>query len=41
VDQASFVGCHHFGLLDRVDVLGRAAPGATLLLNCPQPPDEV
>ena len=41
VEQASFVGCHHFGLLDRVDVLGRAAPGATLLLNCPQPPDEV
>ena len=41
VQQASFVGCHHFGLLDRVDVLGRAAPGATLLLNCAQPPDEV
>ena len=32
---ASFVGCHQFGLLERVDVLGRAAPGATLLLNCP------
>ena len=32
--SASFVGCHHFGLLDQVDVLGRAAPGATLLLNC-------
>ncbi len=41
VEQASFVGCHHFGLLDRVDVLGRAAPGATLLLDCAQPPDEV
>ena len=41
VGQASFVGCHQFGLLERVDVLGRAAPGATLLLNCPQPPDEV
>ena len=26
VQQASFVGCHQFGLLDRVDVLGRAAP---------------
>ena len=37
--QASFVGCHHFGLLDQVDVLGRAAPGATLLLNCPHAPD--
>jgi len=41
VEQASFVGCHHFGLLDRVDVLGRAAPGATLLLDCALPPDEV
>ncbi len=41
VPQASFVGCHHFGLLDRVDVLGKAAPGATLLLDCPHPPDKV
>ena len=32
--RPSFVGCHQFGLLERVDVLGRAAPGATLLLNC-------
>ena len=35
------MGCHHFGLLDRVDVLGRAAPGATLLLDCSHPPDKV
>jgi pyruvate-ferredoxin/flavodoxin oxidoreductase len=41
VQQADFVGCHHFGLLDRVDVLGRAAPGATLLLDCPLPPEQV
>ncbi len=41
VRQASFVGCHQFGLLDRVDVLGPAAPGATLLLNCPHPAPEV
>jgi pyruvate-ferredoxin/flavodoxin oxidoreductase len=41
VQQASFVGCHQFGLLDRVDVLGRAAPGATLLLDCAHPPGEV
>ena len=40
VGQASFVGCHHFGLLDKVDVLGRAAPGATLLLNCPHSPGD-
>jgi pyruvate-ferredoxin/flavodoxin oxidoreductase len=41
VQQAGFVGCHHFGLLDRLDVLGLAAPGATLLLNCVQAPEEV
>ncbi len=41
VQLASFVGCHHFGLLDQVDVLGRAAPGATLLLNCRHAPSEV
>ncbi len=41
VQNASFVGCHNFGLLDRVDVLGRVAPGATLLLNCRLPADRV
>jgi pyruvate-ferredoxin/flavodoxin oxidoreductase len=41
VGQADFVGCHHFGLLDRIDVLGRAAPGATLLLDCPRPHAEM
>ncbi len=39
--QASFVGCHQFGLLERAEVLERAAPGATLLVNCPHPPDRV
>jgi pyruvate-ferredoxin/flavodoxin oxidoreductase len=41
ISQASFVGCHHFGLLERAEVLDRAAPGATLLLNCRHPPDQV
>ncbi len=41
VQQASFVGCHQFGLLERAEVLDRAAGGATLLLNCPHAPDEV
>ena len=41
VDQASFVGCHHFGLLERSEVLGRAAPGATLLVNFPHPANEL
>ena len=39
--EASFVGCHQFGLLRQVDVLGSAAPGATFLLNAPFGPDEV
>ena len=41
VNRAGFVGCHHLGLLDTVDVLACAEDGATLLLNAPQPPDEV
>jgi pyruvate-ferredoxin/flavodoxin oxidoreductase len=41
VSQASFVGCHQFGLLERAEVLERAAPGATLLLNCPYEPNRV
>jgi pyruvate-ferredoxin/flavodoxin oxidoreductase len=41
VSQASFVGCHHLGLIERAEMLARAAPGATLLLNAPYPPDEV
>jgi pyruvate-ferredoxin/flavodoxin oxidoreductase len=41
VSKASFVGCHQFGLLEQVDVLGRAADGATLLLNCSHPADAV
>jgi pyruvate-ferredoxin/flavodoxin oxidoreductase len=41
VRHAGFVGCHHAGLLERVDVLGVAAQGAILLLNTPHGPDEV
>ena len=41
VSQAGFVGCHQFGQLERPEVLGRAAPGAALLLNCHHPPDRV
>jgi pyruvate-ferredoxin/flavodoxin oxidoreductase len=41
VATAGFVGCHHMGLLERVDVLGVAADGATVLLNCPRPAAEV
>jgi pyruvate-ferredoxin/flavodoxin oxidoreductase len=41
VPNASFVGCHQAELIERTDVLCRAAPGATLLLNCPRPAGEV
>ncbi|HET7296080.1 MAG TPA: pyruvate:ferredoxin (flavodoxin) oxidoreductase [Gemmatimonadales bacterium] len=41
VAQASFIGCHQFGLLERSEVLDRAAPGATLLLNTHHPPERV
>jgi pyruvate-ferredoxin/flavodoxin oxidoreductase len=39
--NASFVGCHQAELIERTDVLCRAAPGATLLLNSPNKAGEV
>jgi pyruvate-ferredoxin/flavodoxin oxidoreductase len=41
VSRAGFIGCHQFGLLERAEVLDRAAPGATLLLNTAHGPEEV
>jgi pyruvate-ferredoxin/flavodoxin oxidoreductase len=41
VQQAGFVGCHQAALLERADVLGLAAPGATLLLNSLHPAAQV
>ncbi|MEO8349809.1 MAG: pyruvate:ferredoxin (flavodoxin) oxidoreductase [Acidobacteriota bacterium] len=35
VRKAQFVACHQYQLLDRYDVLGYAAEGADVLLNCP------
>jgi pyruvate-ferredoxin/flavodoxin oxidoreductase len=40
IDQADFVACHQFGLLERMKVLDLARPGATFLLNSPYPADE-
>ena len=39
IRQAGFVGVHDPGLLDRLDVLDRAAPGATVVVNLPGGPD--
>ena len=41
ISSADFIGCHQWTLLDRVDVLERARPGATVLLNTSYPPDQV
>ena len=41
VSSAQFIGCHQFAFIERLDLLGLAAPGATLLLNCPWAPHAV
>ena len=41
IEDADFVACHQFGLLEKLPVLDRAKPGATLLLNSPYRADEV
>src|SRR5664280_105781 len=41
INQSGFIGCHHWSILERVDVLRYARPGTVLLLNAPYPPDEV
>lgn len=41
IEDADFVACHQFGLLEPMRVLDRARPGATLLVNSPYPPDRV
>ena len=35
VGQAGFIGCHHWSILQRVDVLQFARKGATFLINSP------
>ncbi|MGI9528955.1 MAG: pyruvate:ferredoxin (flavodoxin) oxidoreductase, partial [Acidimicrobiia bacterium] len=41
IDDANFVACHQFDFLSKLDVLGKAADGATVLFNSPYPADEV
>ncbi len=41
ISKASFIGCHQFAFLERMDVLEAADHGATFLLNAPYAPDEV
>ncbi len=41
VQSATFIGCHQWTFLDRVDMLSRASQGATFLLDSPHGPAEV
>jgi len=41
IEKAGFVACHQFSLLEQLDVLACASPGATFLLNARWGPDEV
>jgi pyruvate-ferredoxin/flavodoxin oxidoreductase len=41
ITRATFVACHQFAFLERLDVLGAAEPGAVFLLNSPYGPGEV
>ncbi len=41
VERASFVACHQFEFVDKIDVLEAAAPGAAFLLNAPFDADRV
>jgi pyruvate-ferredoxin/flavodoxin oxidoreductase len=41
ITQASFVACHNFSFLEKMDVLDAAMPGAVFLLNSPYSAGEV
>jgi len=41
ITRASFVACHQFGFLERIDVLKEVEPGATFLLNSPYGREDV
>jgi len=40
ITSASFIGCHQFVFLEKLDVLGAAQEGGTFLLNTPYAPEE-
>ncbi|MGI9211989.1 MAG: pyruvate:ferredoxin (flavodoxin) oxidoreductase, partial [Methylococcaceae bacterium] len=41
IESASFIGCHQFSFIQKIDVLEKAGMGSTLLLNSPYGPNEV
>jgi pyruvate-ferredoxin/flavodoxin oxidoreductase len=40
ITKANFLGVHQFQFFNQFDVLGPAAVGATVLINCPYAPDQ-
>lgn len=41
IDKANFIGCHHWGFLEHIDVLKTAISGTTFLVNSPYHADKV
>ena len=41
ISKASFIACHQFQFLERMDILSAAEPGATFLLNAVFGPEEI
>ena len=41
VNKAGFIGVHHWGILERIDVLEHARRGTVVLVNSPYEPSEV
>ncbi len=41
IESASFVACHDFNFIETTDILARAKPGATFLLNSPFDADQI
>jgi pyruvate-ferredoxin/flavodoxin oxidoreductase len=41
ITRASFIACHNFSFLEKINVLENAMPGATFLLNSPYPAGEI
>jgi pyruvate-ferredoxin/flavodoxin oxidoreductase len=41
ITQASFIACHNFSFLEKMDAVEAAMPGAVFLLNSPYPASEV
>jgi pyruvate-ferredoxin/flavodoxin oxidoreductase len=41
ISRATFIACHQFSFLERMDVLVAAEPGATFLLNSPFAADQI